>query len=231
MAIPVIPEYALFNDTHDFRANCMKYLKQTILTVPWNKLFKKKIIDEFQIRFPPVHLEDHHFNMEYLRRVNSAEFLNKAFYHYRRDRIGSQLNKVHSFDLYQRKKEHFLHTRDVLLSWQQLNGDYLNILNSFFSERVVECVMEIVYNKSFTFGNKLLKIKNILNDEVFIKAINCCKCDSKIMQLLLFPLKKKMIRTTFLECKIIGFFKFKFYKYFIMLKAKLVNRADQKYYE
>lgn len=56
-----------------------------------NKLFKKSIIDKYNIQFPKGLYEDHWFFYNYFIHINKIYYLNRAYYKYRQQRIGSIL--------------------------------------------------------------------------------------------------------------------------------------------
>lgn len=228
ISIPVIPSAVTFINQENFRYSIMDYLKQSVLTVPWNKIYKRSIIEKFNIRFPLTKLEDHHFNMEYIKNISSCKIVDKAFYHYYRSRPGSELTAVSRFDLFKKKKEHYLHTKEVLDYWNCYDEKNLNILHSFFAERVIQCIQEIVANNSLNSNEKRNKIKYIFNDDVFNETIKRARCDSKTMRMLLIPIKYKLFFLTILECKFITYYKRKHEKKFILKKAFEVNKSKIK---
>lgn len=78
----------------------------------WNKLIRKKVIDESEARFPDriVRWEDMWFNLLVLRHCNSISYLNRAYYHYdqtinknsivrvvRKEAVESQIRFCHYF--------------------------------------------------------------------------------------------------------------------------------------
>lgn len=61
----------------------------------WNKIYKKSIIDKFNIRFPEQTLyEDHFFYYSYLFHTTKVYYLSKPLYIYRTDRMDSIMNNV-----------------------------------------------------------------------------------------------------------------------------------------
>lgn len=228
ISIPVEPNYACFDNKEDFRQNCMNYLKQSTLSVPWNKIYKRELIEKYNIRFIETKLEDHHFNMDYIKNINSAIFLSNHYYHYLRSRSDSELNYVYQFDLFNKKKEHFLHTKNVIEYWGIDDKKIHNILYSYFNERLIQCIQEIISNKRFSNKEKKEKIRFILNDEEVKKSLKLGKSESFLMRLLLIPIKLNIIWLIVLEARIITFYKKHFKSSFINRRAKIVNSAKGK---
>ncbi|MDD3173533.1 MAG: glycosyltransferase [Herbinix sp.] len=55
-----------------------------LLEMPWNKIYRKSIIDEYNLRFPvDISLgEDFLFNIDYFALCNGAIFINEEYYYY-----------------------------------------------------------------------------------------------------------------------------------------------------
>lgn len=58
------------------------YYINSVLTAPWGKLYKLKIIKLNNIRFTKIVAEDYVFNMEYYRFVKKYKFINLYLYNY-----------------------------------------------------------------------------------------------------------------------------------------------------
>lgn len=76
-------------------ANIPRFSRTILWTFSlWNKLFKKSIIDENNLRFPPIsYSEDGVFTMRFVYHSSKIAGLNKVVYHYRRmyDGTGSSI--------------------------------------------------------------------------------------------------------------------------------------------
>lgn len=227
VSFPVVPKRNILSSKDELRNNIMNYLKQSILTVPWNKLYKSSIIKNNDVRFPNTKLEDHHFNMEYIKDISSVQFIDKPLYHYYRSRPGSELNDVYRFDLFNKKKEHYLHTKKILNYWEITDKKNINILYTFFGERVIQCVQEIVANNNFSKKEKVEKIRIIFKDSDVKESLKKGHYDSFIMKLLILPIKLRIMWLSILEAKYITWYKIKNNKKFIKKRAKLVNHSKQ----
>jgi glycosyltransferase involved in cell wall biosynthesis len=85
--------------------------RTTTLECSWNKIFRRRIIEDKHIRFPEnISLgEDFCFNMDYFRYINGVVFTNKKYYYYmqsnqaaltrkyRPDLFENQMNLIHRF--------------------------------------------------------------------------------------------------------------------------------------
>lgn len=226
VALPVKPSKNLFLNKDDFRKNAASYLNQSILTVPWNKLYKREIIVRDNVKYRNTKLEDHHFNMDYIKNVEKVSFLSNTFYHYFRSRPGSELNYIYKFDLFTKKLEHYQHTKEVFQYWNLEDKKSWEILYTYFAERIIQCIQEIQANNSFTKKEKNNKIKFIFNNEEAIYAIKKSNPDSILMKLMIIPLKIRWIWLCKIEAKFITWYKENHNEKFIKIRAKNVNKSE-----
>lgn len=225
VAFPVKPQQNLFLNKDEFREKAALYLNQSILTVPWNKLYKREILQKYNIRYKNTKLEDHHFNMDYIKDIEKVSFLSNTFYHYYRSRPGSELNYIYKFNLFQKKLEHYLHTKDVFTYWNLKNKESWTILYTFFAERIIQCVQEIQANNTFANKDKKNKIKEIFLNYDAREAIKYSKPESKLMKILMIPFKLKLILLCKLEANFITWYKKHFSEKFIRKRARIVNKS------
>lgn len=224
LSLPVKPEDNVY-DMEKFRQNAYKYLNQSVLTVPWNKLYLNSYLQENKIRYRNTKLEDHHFNMDVIKDIRSVGFISTPLYHYYRNRSTSELNYIYKFDLFKKKEDHYLHTKEVFEHWNLEGKEAWNTLYSYFAERIIQCVQEIVANNEFTKKEKKEKIKAIFKNENARFAIKKAKPKSKMMRILLIPLRLRWYFLTVLEAKFITRYKEKNSKKFIKLRADKVNNS------
>lgn len=222
----VKPKEALYNNRNDLRKNIFHYLNQSILTVPWNKLYRKDIIDKNKIRYQNTKLEDHHFNMDYIENINSCAFINDCFYHYFRSRTTSELNYIYKFDLFQKKLEHFKHTKKILELWNIKDKNIWSLVYTWFAERQIQCIQEIQANEIFTKKEKKEKIKNILNNKEAHISCKMAKPESFMMKFMIFPIKYKLFYLCIMETKFITNYKNKHKAKFVKIRAKKVNKCE-----
>ncbi len=225
ISLPVKPEYLICKSQIEFRDNAINYLNQSILTVPWNKLYKKEVIDKFHVCYRNTKLEDHHFNMDYIKDISKVGFISTPFYHYFRSRPGSELNFIYKFDLFQKKKEHFLHTKEIFEYWKIENEKTWVILHTYFAERIVQCIQEIMANDAFSKREKNIKINEIFNDKDAKISIKKAKSQSLMLRLMLIPLKARLKWLCKLEASVITWYKTKHNDKFVRLRANKVNKS------
>ncbi len=227
LSLPVCPKQNLFLNKEDFRKNSVFYLNQSILTVPWNKLYKRSVIESKHIRYRNTKLEDHHFNMDFISDIDKVAFIDLPLYHYFRSRSTSELNYIYKFNLFQKKKEHYLHTKEVFNYWGINDKGSWIILYSYFAERIVQCIQETVANEQYSKKQKLNLIDEILNDAEANYAIKKAKPEGVIMKIMVLPLKLHWKWLCFLEAKFINWYKKNNNVKFIRLRARNVNGSKE----
>ena len=224
--LPVTPKENIFLTAKEFRETAFCYLNQSILTVPWNKLYLRSKIEMFKVRYRQTKLEDHHFNMDFIKNISRVAFLKTPFYHYNRSRNGSELNYIYKFDLFNKKKEHYLHSLDVLNYWKLNYGNNRRLLDTFFAERVIQCIQEIVSNEMYDKKTKNEKILEIIEDCTVNEAVKNAKSQSKLMKIMLIPLKLHSKFLLYKEAKFIGWYKKTNAINYIKIRAKNVNKVE-----
>ena len=122
MAETVSPKDGLYSisDYHGFMAY---WLLSPIVGSPWNKLFKKSLIEKENIKFEigESYAEDYMFNLKYLFCVKTIIVSNRCLYNYQRDTVGS-LTKVtikRQDEIWERQKK----IVEVLKQLVNLNND------------------------------------------------------------------------------------------------------------
>lgn len=227
LSLPVCPKQNIFLNKEDFRNNAAFYLNQSILTVPWNKLYKRSAIENRHIRYRNTKLEDHHFNMDFISDIDKVAFVDLPLYHYFRSRSSSELNYIYKFNLFQKKKEHYLHTKEVFTSWGIEDKGAWTILYSYFAERIVQCIQEIVANEQYSKKQKRSLIDEILKDDEARYAIKKAKPEGLMMKVMVLPLKLRWKGLCIIEAKFINWYKKKNNVKFIKLRAKNVNKSKE----
>lgn len=227
LSYPVMPINAEYLSASSFRENAYRYLNQSILSVPWNKLYRNEIIKKYNIRYKETKLEDHHFNMDFIMNISSAIFIDKPFYHYFRSRPESELEFVYKFDLFTKKKEHYLHTKNVFDNWNLKNKKAWNVLYTYFAERIVQSIQELYGNNRLSKKDKKDKIKAILNDPEARVAIAKAHPKGLLMHFMVLPLKTRSCSLCLAEAKFINSFKKRHPSFFVKLKSEHVNIAKE----
>lgn len=82
----ITPQERYYNNKEEFLKDYIKLREEHIGATLWNKMYKRNIINKFDIKFKDFKRgEDVIFNLEYFEKVNSCRIINKALYFYRID--------------------------------------------------------------------------------------------------------------------------------------------------
>ena len=169
------------------------YSNECIINAPWNKLYKREIIERHQIRFPDRRrAEDWFFNIRYLEKARSAMYINKPLYNYVRN-DQSAMSKVFP-EQYTLWKENFQIRREIADKYQ-LNVDWKQVDTQFVSNVIPWIIARSGQNRYYQFNT-------VFGDDVFIAA---CKnsyslqgrrneCVRKLLSRSLFSIARLLCR-------------------------------------
>lgn len=209
---------------NDFRLNAHKYLNNSILSLPWNKLYKAERIMNNNIRFPKTKWDDHHFNMDFLMDNGTIVMSSIKKYHWYRSRKGSETMINYSDpNMFNKRKEHFLHILKLYEHWNINTDEITDKINCYFVGRVIQCVQELVDNKKISYKEKRKRIKEILNDDLTISSLKQSKGLSKKFKCIAFFMKIKSVTISMFVGKMISIIRKLFPSLFIKMKEKEVH--------
>ena len=187
----------LYNSRKDIQKNLISLYDSTMLYNPVNKIYKRNIIEKFQIKFPNYNWgEDVEFNRLYLNNINSFYNSDICLYHYVRERSNS-ITKKYKKDLFKIRKKEFFEFNQYFEKWKINKNDYYEFSCRRYIERILGCI-ENEFCSSSKFKTKYLNIKLMINDEVTREALNNTVPKSKKIKIMLIPLKYKLTLTTYI---------------------------------
>lgn len=209
----------VFQSQREFRENAYKLFDNNLLYTPWNKLFRRDYIIDNGLRFPNTFWDDFPFNLSVVRDVEKVVVSEKQYYHFMRARAESETAKYRS-DMYDKREEEHGWMLDLYRYWQVDDPESMEMIQRRYIERVVGCI-ENVTNKSCTLSGKekRAEIKKMITDEKAVKACAVAQPRSKVMKLILLPIKLKMTWLTYIESRFISKVKSTNTKQFATLKA------------
>ena len=160
------------------------------LCTVWGKLYCRTIIFANHIRFYDIRkigtYEDGLFNLEYLKYVQKAIFLNRYFYHYRRTNLNS-ITGAYNANLAQ-KWDALFHIMEEYIEQNELNDKYrealynrisLSLIPLGINEMMNDCsarmkwrkLKEIISRRSYTAAVMSLKIQYMpIHWKIFFRA-------------------------------------------------------------
>lgn len=173
-------------------------IKSDFLNSVCNKLYKREIIEKFNIRFPEgVALgEDGRFNIRFFTYANSTFYLKYSGYNYR-EVEGSATRNIVEKDYFKNSLEVY---KDDIKEFKQWNIDIKDI-DRYKGDKLINSVLSYVYlyfdsSEQLTLGerykyvNKMIKTKEV-NEVVNVYWSDICKDKGRYEQVILNCIKNK----------------------------------------
>lgn len=209
-----------FGTQQEFRTVAWQLFDNNLLYPPWNKLFLRERIERIGLRFRPTFWDDFPFVLDYIRDVERVGVTDKAYYHFIRQRSESETARWRP-DMYDKREEEHGWMLDLYEHWG-LSGDAasMEMVQRRYIERLVGCI-ENVCNPQCTLSRsekRSLVAKMITSDRAQI-AVAVARPRSRMMQMMLAPIKSQNVGLCLREGEFISFVKRHNTKLFATLKA------------
>lgn len=160
---------------------------------PHNKMYKKRLIDKYHIRFPDRRkYEDLAFNNQYIDKVNSLSIINSYDYNYRVSNLKGVALKLpdNMFEIFTDVNNELI---TLLKSWNVYDYKSEKMLKSKYITEVASCINN-TYNPNldYNFKKRYHYIKSIINTD---KVQEACKYvdSSKFVNIISKLIKHKAI--------------------------------------
>lgn len=158
----------------NFQEHLNKYLKNWYFNYTWNKLYKKSIIENSNLKFDGTMStsEDLLFNSLYLKNCKRVKILNNVLYDYRKISETSLTRKYHN-DQYEMQKKAY----NQLVVTLESNNQYKGLNKLSLDDYYIKFAYTVIYNltnKRFNMSSKQKKevLKAILNDKELINILS-----------------------------------------------------------
>lgn len=195
-----IPINSILTEKHILNEILYKFLIHDKLNTVCNKLYKSKIIKDYNIRFPKgVALgEDGSFNINYFSSIKSLKYIDYCGYHYR-EVEGSATRNIFEKDYFSKALENY-NQEIPSIYYRYFEEDYLKELKSIKLINNVISYTHIYFkpqnNVSFIERYKYIKemVKNDCVNKSIKKYLNIISKDkSKYERLLINLIKNKLV--------------------------------------
>lgn len=211
---------ALYPTQADFRAAAWQLFDQNLFYTPWNKLYVRERIERLGIRFRPTFMDDFPFVLDYIRDVERVGVLEHPYYHFIRERAESETARWRP-DLYEKREEEHGWMLDLYRHWG-LDGDTacMEMIQRRYIERLIGCI-ENVCNPACTLSTKekVEQIDAMITSDRAQLAVIAAHPRSRMMKLMLAPIRSKHARLAYREGTFISYVKRHNTKLFATLRA------------
>lgn len=210
---------AVFKDAASFRVAAHTFFDKNLLYTPWNKLWLRSYIEERGLRFPQTFWDDFPFVLSVIRDAERVVVTSKAYYHFIRKRAESE-TAAYRPEMYEKREEEHGWMQDLYAHWGVDTPESREFLARRYIERFIGC-LENLTNKSCTLSKKEVKekIKEMLANPRVDEALTLARPHSRMMKLMLLPVRRKSVWLTYREAKTISFVKSRNTRIFAALKA------------
>ena len=223
------------NDGHSVKTNfndeILKTLSQKIfyldklglLYSPCNKLYDKKIINGFGLRFNEnfKNCEDLRFNVDYLKHINDIFIIPKSNYHYRKFDVTSDVNSY---------RENII---DVALNGIKLKNDLYNYFNLYDDNQQLfltrtnidvlnYCIINTISYKKNRNKNEIYRIiKFVFCETDKLKLINKFSPINLYQKIFIICYKIKNIYFTYIIYATLLFIRYRFKKFYYLIRKNI----------
>ena len=138
--------------------------KYCSMNAPWNKIYRRAILSEYNLRFPAQRrMQDGLFNVEYFDKIHSLIVRNDYFYHFRVHSIGFQRKKMPP-DLLQCAINYHHRAITLLESWGiRETGDY-RFFDDWFVDTVYSIEQSLLPAAAETLSDYYRHVKKVNNN-------------------------------------------------------------------
>ncbi|MDO4557099.1 MAG: hypothetical protein Q4B70_18470, partial [Lachnospiraceae bacterium] len=154
-------------------------IEKELLNPPWNKLIRKSLIDQNNIRFTPEFsiCEDMAFSIDLLRNSNQLILNNKAYYNYFLKSSGTLVFKFH--ENYFEALTDFYNKAKVYCNRYENHQKQRNEIDSLYSRLTMMYLKMISCYDGWNKEKKQDRIRQIIKDDTFRKALDASTLNHK----------------------------------------------------
>lgn len=170
---------------NEFTFHFFEYFDKLLTNTNWNKLYKKSIIENNNIKFDKNMTigEDACFNFNYLLYVKKIYVSNSKIYNYVIHN-GQTIHKIH-YNYYESMNKLYSNIRILLENNSNFYVNEKNFYNHFYHEIINS--IKYICKTNISFSNKIKCMKNIFNDNMYKQCIRCIRKDMRYYILHYFP--------------------------------------------
>lgn len=149
--------------------NCKNPLDLENLNPVWGKLYKKEIISKISfIDMKEIWSEDLYFNIKAILKANKVSYIEKCFYHYRKNNMNSITKPYYKENLFFQLIKLYKELEKIIEK-----SEFVKEKKKYLNNRVVLGLFSLVINivhSSLEVKNKKLELKKLLNEKIYKEA-------------------------------------------------------------
>ncbi|MDO4355212.1 MAG: glycosyltransferase family 2 protein [Clostridia bacterium] len=206
-------------DQAAFRRASYDYFDCNLLYPPWNKLYRANYVRDHGLRFRDVRMDDFPFNLDYIRDVERVAVMDAAFYHFTRARADSETTRYYPQMFDKREEEHgwLLELYDF---WRIDDEATREFLARRYVERLIGCFENVTGRACPLTGRQQRQaIQQMLASPNVEDSLVRARPRSRMMKLLLLPVRLRCVPWIYAQSKFISLVKRKNVALFARLKA------------
>lgn len=164
-------EPLFLDDAYEIKRKYIELYKQSLITAPWCKAYKRKVIIENNVQFADLRrCEDNIFNLNCYEYINSLAVVSDAVYNYQTPEASIYLKKF-PVDMFDINKEVYTSIKNKLDKWAVLDSEAISYFDSRFV-RDTAIILRLNYQNNWNLSrkNRSIMAKKILNDQYLNKA-------------------------------------------------------------
>lgn len=120
-----------------FKIRCMNI---SILNTPWNKIYRKDIIDKYHLRFPNERrAQDAIFNIQYYDKIRTVTIIDQPLYQYNANDVVRKGKKFPQ-DVYKCFYHFDKLMKETVIKWGMYHGEYKTLCDNHFIGILDDCV-------------------------------------------------------------------------------------------
>ena len=211
---------SVFSNAQEFHENAYRLFDKNQLYSPWNKLWQREYIESGHFRFPPTFWDDFPFILSVIRDIERVTVTSRQYYHFIRERAESE-TAAYREGMYEKREEEHGWMKELYRHWGVNDAPSREMVARRYIERFIGCLENLTNpncRKSYREKRKL--VRNWITSNNVRHSLKLAVPRSRMMKLMLLPIRWKCVTLTLLEAKAITLVKTKNVKVFAALKAK-----------
>ena len=211
---------ARYANARRFRQDAWRLFDKNQLYSPWNKLWLRSYIEERGLRFPATFWDDFPFILSVIRDVETVSVTPKPYYHFIRKRAESE-TAAYRPEMYAKREEEHQWMKELYRHWGVNDPSSREVVARRYLERLIGCLENLTNPKcTLSAAEKKAEISKMISSPEVRKALKIVKPRSRMMSLMLIPLRLSSTQLTYLEAKVITFVKTRDTRIFTALKVR-----------